>query len=154
MSFERCYLFIQLDQHQIRLEGAYHECLIDRESRYWEVPQTVSLDVASLGAPGGLRYRLGVYHSAGAPTECTDDENARKVPLEALPGMRIQAAASMEKSLGLWKAELSRSLKKSYSFLEARPHISLSGALGKNVSFGQLFGDPYRLAFCTIIQTC
>ncbi|KAG0625143.1 hypothetical protein M758_2G031100 [Ceratodon purpureus] len=120
----------KLDQHQILLEATHHECLIDRESRYWDVPQTVSLDVASSGAREGLRYRLGVHHSAGAPMECMDDENARRVPLGALPGMRIQAGASTEKSVDLWKAELSRSLKKSYSFLEARPRISLSGALG------------------------
>lgn len=132
------------DQYQLLLEAAYHECLIDRESRYWDVPQTVSLDVASLGAaPGGLRYRLGVHHSTGAPTECFGDENARKAPLEALPGMRIQAGASMEKSVSLWKADVNRSLKKSYSFLEARPRVSLSGALGGllGARFDPLFGN-------------
>ena len=80
----------------ILLEAAYYKYLIDHESRYWDVP--ISLDVASLGAPEGLRYRLGVYHSAGSPMECMDNEDTRKVPLGALSGMRIQAGASMEKS--------------------------------------------------------
>jgi hypothetical protein len=124
------------------------------------VPQTVSLDVASLGAaPGGLRYRLGVHHSTGAPMECFGDENARKAPLGALPGMRLQAGASMEKSVSLWKADVNRSLKKSYSFLEARPRFSLSGALGKHsmlriTSFGQLWSDAFCLASWIIILTC
>lgn len=132
------------------MEAAYHECFIDRESRYWDVPQTVSADLASRGAPGGLRYRLGVHHSAGAPVECGGQENARQFPLGALPGLRIQAASSMEKSVDLWKANLSRNVKKSYSFLEARPHISLSGVLGKLtmlriISFGRSWNDAIVL---------
>lgn len=118
----------KLDQHQILLESAYHERYVDRESGYWDVPQTVSLDMASRGAPGGLRYRLGVHHSAGAPQRCGGDDRARKVPSGGLPGLRFQAGASMEKSLDLWKTDPGSN--KSYSFFEARPCISVSGVLG------------------------
>lgn len=142
---------MQFDQHHILLEGAYHECYVDRDSGCWEVPQTISADVASRGALGGLRYRLGVHHSAGAPLRSGGDETAQKSPLGTLPGLRIQAGASMEKSLYLWKGESNRSLKNSYSFLEARSCISLSGVLGKPsvpiiMFIDQIFGNAFCLA--------
>lgn len=113
------------------MKGSFHECYLDREARYWDVPQALSVDVASQGAPGGLRYRLGVHHSAGVPVECGSEERARKIPLGALPGMRVQAAASLEKVLDIWKGNRSFRLQKSYSLLRTRPHISLSGIVGK-----------------------
>ena len=134
---------VQLDQHQILLEAAYHECFLDRESGYWEVPQTVSADVASRGALGGLRYRVGVHHSAGTPLRCVE-EAVLKVPQGTLPGLRIQAAVSLEKSVNLWKGESNRSLKKSYSFLEARPCICLSGVLGNLTVPISIFFDEMR----------
>lgn len=124
----------KLDQQKIVAEAAYHERYVDRESRYWDVPHTVSFDFASLGAPGGFRYRLGVHHSAGSPLECggtRPEVNAGEPPVKALPGLRLQAAASVEKSLNLWKADLESIIsQKSYSLFDARPCISLSGVLG------------------------
>lgn len=139
---------MQLDRHQILTEAAFHECYVDRHARYWEVPQALSVDVASNGARGGLRYRLGVHHSAGVPLECGREDTAHSIPLGALPGTQIQAGASLEKSLDIWKGNTKRKQpksQKSYSLLETRPHISLSGIAGKVGYHLGGFGILYKM---------
>lgn len=126
----------KMQQHHLIMEAAWHQCFVDREARYWEVPQAVSVDVVSARPTAGLRYRLGVHQSAGVPVESGGEVRARKVPLGALPGTWFQAAASLEKSLNLWKdgLHLRHASGKPYSVLGTSPHLSISGIVGGLVS--------------------
>lgn len=125
----------QMQRHHLIMEAAWHQCFVDREARYWEVPQAVSVDVVSARPTAGLRYRLGVHQSAGMPVESGGEVRARKVPLGALPGTWFQAAASLEKSLNLWKdgLHLRHASGKPYSLLGTSPHLSISGIVGRHL---------------------
>ncbi|KAL2650334.1 hypothetical protein R1flu_018462 [Riccia fluitans] len=122
--------------HDWILESAWHEHFVDREARYWEVPQVTTLDVASVGSTSGLRYRLGLHHSAGTPVECPkmDGSILGGVPAGATPGLRAQAALSMEREMHVWKPKQTtcrrRQNKRPYNLLAARPHVTLSGLAG------------------------
>ncbi|KAL3702148.1 hypothetical protein R1sor_020170 [Riccia sorocarpa] len=122
--------------HDIILESAWHEHFVDREARYWEVPQVTTLDVASVGTTSGLRYRLGLHHSAGTPVECPkmDGSVLGGVPAGATPGLRAQAAMSVEREMHVWKPKQAacrrRQNKRPYNLLAARPHVTVSGLAG------------------------
>eukprot|EP00897_Mesotaenium_endlicherianum_P009851 jgi/Mesen1/8895/ME000535S08204 len=108
-----------MKKHAATVEAALHERCVDREGRYWDVPQSLSLDLLSLGAPGGLRYRLG---------GCDKTIDVKAVPFGALPGTRAQAALSLERQVSVWK-DPTRS-KKPYNLLAARPRLTFAGMLG------------------------
>ncbi|EFJ16013.1 hypothetical protein SELMODRAFT_117300 [Selaginella moellendorffii] len=134
-------LLHKLKKHDLSLEAAWHERFMDREARYWDVPQAVSLDIASVGLSSGLYYRLGVHHSSGQSQNCCGGAG-KEIPWGAMPGTCAQAAVSYGKEIDIWKeddAHFGRKLHKPYNLLAARPHITLSGVVGGvvNASLGQ-----------------
>ncbi|MBA0583374.1 hypothetical protein Gorai_014233 [Gossypium raimondii] len=47
-----------LPDHDITLDHAWPELFMDHKGRYWEVPESISLDMSSLPSDSGLLYRL------------------------------------------------------------------------------------------------
>ncbi|KAF9612084.1 hypothetical protein IFM89_038003 [Coptis chinensis] len=52
---------MQLPEHDITLEAAWLELFIDRNGKYWDVPESISLDVSYLIFDSGLRYRAVTF---------------------------------------------------------------------------------------------
>lgn len=119
----------KLRKHDMTLEAAWHECCVDREACYWDVPQTLSLDLSSHGARGGLRYRVGVHRTSGSPVRCEQSSVVKVVPRGAEPGTRAQAAITVEKEVALWKGPTVQT-NRAHNVISARPFLTVSGLLG------------------------
>ncbi|KAI3449024.1 hypothetical protein Pfo_005689 [Paulownia fortunei] len=125
--------------HDITLEAAWPELFIDHKGKYWEVPESISLDCSSLVSESGLRYRFGIHKNSGHP-QAVDSVNA-ETPLALLPGLFAKAAFSYEKSKDLWRqketkedviieTEQGQFWRPSYDIRLREPHAAISGILG------------------------
>ncbi|XP_073144814.1 protein TRIGALACTOSYLDIACYLGLYCEROL 4, chloroplastic [Henckelia pumila] len=132
-------LFHKLPDHDITLEAAWPELFIDRKGKYWEVPESISLDCSSLVSESGLRYRFGIHKNNGFPQAVGSIDG--ETPLPLLPGICAKAAFSYEKSKDLWrqieteedvikKAETDQSWHPSYDIRFKEPHAAISGIMG------------------------
>ncbi|PIA32553.1 hypothetical protein AQUCO_04400029v1 [Aquilegia coerulea] len=129
----------KLPQHDITLEAAWPELFIDRNGRYWDVPESVSLDMMSLVSDSGLRYRFGVHKNSGNP-QAVNATNGDP-PLALMPGVCAKASFSYEKSRDFWRQmekqkdiiiQTSRGkfLWPSYDVRLKEPHAAISGIVG------------------------
>ncbi|XP_050237908.1 protein TRIGALACTOSYLDIACYLGLYCEROL 4, chloroplastic [Mercurialis annua] len=131
-------LFHQLPSHDITLEAAWPELFLDHKARYWDVPESISLDMASLISDSGFRYRFGLHKNNGRPkaVNATNDES----PLALMPGICAKAAFSYEKSKDFWRKKLTKdngakegkgSISSSpYDVRLGQPHAAISGIIG------------------------
>ncbi|KAF2291987.1 hypothetical protein GH714_000046 [Hevea brasiliensis] len=132
-------LFQQLPSHDITLEAAWPELFIDHKGRYWDVPESISLDMSSLVSESGFRYRFGIHKSNGHPkaVNAINDEP----PLALMPGLCGKASFSYEKSKDLWrkkqtkkdimtKADKGWIWRPSYDVRLSEPHAAISGIVG------------------------
>ncbi|XP_048440131.1 protein TRIGALACTOSYLDIACYLGLYCEROL 4, chloroplastic-like [Pyrus x bretschneideri] len=95
-----------LPYHDITLEAAWPELFVDHKGKYWDVPESISLDMSSLVSKSGLRYHIGVHKNSGHPqaVNSIDDE----APPSLMPGFCAKAAFSYEKSQDLWSQNETR----------------------------------------------
>ncbi|KAK1382731.1 hypothetical protein POM88_020466 [Heracleum sosnowskyi] len=94
-------LFWQLPNHDITLEAAWPELFVDHKGNYWDVPESISLDCASVVSESGLRYRLGLHNNRGKHLAGNQlDDGA---PPALMPGLCAKAAFSYEKSRDIWR---------------------------------------------------
>lgn len=125
----------KLQQHEILMEGAWNDTCVDARGQYWNVPQTLSVDVVSAGLSSGIRYRAGVCHSTGVGEPL--GQAAIEVPLDALAGTRARIAVSVENQVNLWKGAR-KTFSKRYNHLASQPHVTVSciigGILSANIS--------------------
>lgn len=117
----------KLEKHDIVIEAAWNDKCVDRQGRYWNVPETLSLDLVSTGSSSGLRYRIGVHHITGVSEPI--GQVAATVPSGALPGTHAQAAVSIENEVCIWK-DTRHKLRKPYNLLESHPHATASSIIG------------------------
>ncbi|XP_031482313.1 protein TRIGALACTOSYLDIACYLGLYCEROL 4, chloroplastic [Nymphaea colorata] len=131
--------FHKFSHHDVTLEAAWPELFIDRNGTYWEVPASVSLDLASLVSKSGLRYRFGIHKNGGHPqplnTTCLD------VPASLMPGWCAKAAFSYEKNMDIWREKDNpqdaivrtkerKFLRIPYDIRMNEPHSAVSGLIG------------------------
>jgi len=124
--------FLQLSDHDLTVEAAWPQLFVDHKGRYWDVPESISVDLASLAARPGLRYRFGMHKNNGSPqaTNATDSDT----PLSLLPGLCAKAAVTYDKIKYLWR---NFEPEEEYEGLDPRdtaleyPHASVSGIIGK-----------------------
>ncbi|KAL0429413.1 UNVERIFIED_CONTAM: protein TRIGALACTOSYLDIACYLGLYCEROL 4, chloroplastic [Sesamum radiatum] len=132
-------LFHKLPDHDITLEAAWPELFIDHKGKYWEVPESVSLDCSSLVSESGFRYRFGLHKNNGAPQAF--DSTIADAPVALLPGVCAKAGFSYEKSKDLWRqketkkdliihTEIGQYLRPAYDIRLKEPHAALSGIIG------------------------
>lgn len=130
---------MQLPDHDITLEAAWPELFIDHKGKYWEVPESISLDCSSLVTDSGLRYRFGLHKNSGSP-QALDSTNA-ETPVALLPGLCTKAAFSYEKSKDLWRLKETKDdvmvetedgqvLRSPYDVRLKDPHAAISGIIG------------------------
>lgn len=131
----------KLPEHDITLEAAWPERFIDHKGRYWDVPESISLDCSSLISLSGLRYRFGIHKNNGQPIPV---DNTNDSPSPALmPGVCAKAAFSYEKQKDIWREKekdmdlfIARDEKvyfrPAYDVRLKEPHATLSGIIGGN----------------------
>ncbi|KAM1018862.1 hypothetical protein ACFX2I_040311 [Malus domestica] len=71
----------QLYYHDITLEAAWPELFVDHKGKYWDLPESISLDMSSLVSESGLQYRIGVHKNIQA-VNSVDGE----APTSVMPG--------------------------------------------------------------------
>ncbi|KAL6981379.1 hypothetical protein U1Q18_023007 [Sarracenia purpurea var. burkii] len=129
---------MQLPNHDITVEAAWPELYIDHTGKYWEVPESISLDCSSLVSESGFRYRFGLHKNGGHPQA---DNSSHGVPLALMPGLCAKAAFSFENSKDLWRqmetkqdviieTEKGRFWRPAYDVRLKEPHAAISGIIG------------------------
>ncbi|KAL8253978.1 hypothetical protein R6Q59_032199 [Mikania micrantha] len=133
-------LFHKLSNHDITLEAAWPELFVDRNSKYWEMPESISLDCLSLVSEAGLRYRFGI-HKNGGNAKAVDFVDGQP-PASLSPGVCAKAAFSYEKCKDLWrkpetkedlalvKRERGEFRNTAYDIRMKEPHATISGIFG------------------------
>lgn len=130
---------LQLPEHDVTLEAAWPELFIDHKGRYWEVPESISLDCSSLVSENGLRYRFGLHKNGGHPRAV--DNVTDEPPLSLMQGICGKAAFSYEKSKDFWRVKATkkdviietdeaRFYRPTYDIRLREPHAAVSGIIG------------------------
>lgn len=132
-------LYHQLPDHDITLDAAWPELFMDHKGKYWEVPESISLDMSSVSSDSGLLYRFGIHKNSGHPQafNAVDGE----APSALMPGLCAKAAFSYEKCKDIWrqmeakedvfvKTDKGSFWRPSYDVRLKEPHAAISGIIG------------------------
>ncbi|CAA6673853.1 unnamed protein product [Spirodela intermedia] len=143
----------KLPNHDVTVEAAWPELFIDKNGKYWDVPSSLSLDVASLVSDSGLRYRFGLHKSSGHPQPLNSSGSDDKIPLALMPGFCAKAALSYEKNRDFWREkdkDSGSNLEKEMPWLSPyderlkEPHASISAILEPK------FQEKEESIFCNV----
>ncbi|KAI4302849.1 hypothetical protein MLD38_038548 [Melastoma candidum] len=138
-SRKKLMLFSKVPNHDIFMEAAWPGLFIDGKGRYWDVPESLSLDFLSHATDDGFRYRFGIHKNGGHPQAVNATEG--EVPSTLMPGLCAMAAFSYEKSRDFWRQEETREdvvietekglfWRPAYDVRLKEPHASVSGIIG------------------------
>ncbi|KAI3988938.1 hypothetical protein MKX01_016509 [Papaver californicum] len=104
--------FLQLPDYDITMEAAWPELFVDQNGGYWNVPESVSLDLSSIVSESGLRYRnsfriwievpFGLQNVSGQPQPLSDS-TIGEPHLNLMPRLCAKAGFSYEKSRDIWR---------------------------------------------------
>lgn len=138
VKFTTC-VYLQLPDHDITLDAAWPELFMDHKGKYWEVPESISLDMSSVSSDSGLLYRFGIHKNSGHPQafNAVDGE----APSALMPGLCAKAAFSYEKCKDIWrqmeakedvfvKTDKGSFWRPSYDVRLKEPHAAISGIIG------------------------
>lgn len=132
----------ELPHHNITFQASWPGLFVDKKGTYWDVPLSLSADLASVGSSSGLSYHLLLQQNSGEP-KCFGGDETDDVPTALLPGLCAKVAISMKKSIDAWRKKEDK-LKKvqPYDVFLSDSHVSLTGIVG-GVASGYL-GDCSR----------
>jgi len=136
---------LQLPDHDLTVEAAWPQLFLDHKGKYWDVPESLSVDLSSLLSPSGLRYHVGIHKNGGNPQQVNAMDG--NLPLSLLPGLCVKTAISYEKIKYLWRDKGAVEQKNEeveqvneemvpYDVLLKEPHSAVSGMIG---NFSRLF---------------
>ncbi|EEC70322.1 hypothetical protein OsI_01191 [Oryza sativa Indica Group] len=130
----------KLPHQNITLEASWPGLFIDKNGVYWDVPLSLSADLASVGSESGLSYHVLLQQNSGEPKCFGGGEETSDVPVALLPGLCAKAAVSIKKSIDVWRKKEDK-LKnvQPYDVFLSEPHVSFTGIIGA-VASGS-FGD-------------
>ncbi|XVF33677.1 hypothetical protein REPUB_Repub17cG0188700 [Reevesia pubescens] len=128
----------KLPDHDITLDAAWPELFVDDKGNFWEVPESISLDMSSLPSDSGLLYRFGIHKSSGHPQALNALDS--EVPSALMPGICAKAAFSYEKSKDIWRRKETKEdlivktdkgsfWRPSYDVRLKEPHAAISGII-------------------------
>ncbi|WCJ23068.1 hypothetical protein M5689_005114 [Euphorbia peplus] len=130
-------VYHQLPAHDITLEAAWPELFLDHKGGYWDVPESISLDMASLVSDSGFRYRFGIHKNGGHPDSISAASD--EPPSALTPGLCGKAAFSYENAKDFWRKkqqskkeamEKGWAWRSSYDVRLSEPHAKVSGIIG------------------------
>lgn len=129
---------MQLPDHDLTLETAWPQLFVDHKGKYWDVPESISIDLSSLVSDSGLRYQIGIHKNGGNPQAVNAIDGTP--PLSLLPGLCAKAALTYEKIKYFWRdKEAAEDLKQEtdkvlpYDVRLTEPHAAISGIMGNFV---------------------
>lgn len=121
---------MQLPDHDLTVEAAWPQLFVDHKGKYWDVPESISVDLSSLVSESGLRYRFGIHKNGGNPQAINATDSSP--PLSLLPGLCAKAAFTYEKIKYFWRdKEAEEDQRSSYDVRLRKPHAAVSGIIGK-----------------------
>lgn len=127
-------VFHKLADHDLTLEAAWPQLFVDHKGKYWDVPESLSVDLSSLVSESGLRYRFGIHKNGGIPKAMNATEG--NPPLSLLPGLCAKAAFSYEKTKYFWrdKGDVEKENEEVFPYDERlkEPHAAVSGMFGSS----------------------
>ncbi|XP_027336650.1 protein TRIGALACTOSYLDIACYLGLYCEROL 4, chloroplastic [Abrus precatorius] len=125
-------VFHKLPDHDLTLEAAWPQLFVDHKGKYWDVPESISVDLSSLVSESGLRYHFGIHKNGGDPQTVNTTEGSP--PLSLLPGFCAKASVSYEKIKDFWREkeaeEQQEDTVKPYDVRLKEPHAAISGIIG------------------------
>ncbi|KAK6160927.1 hypothetical protein DH2020_004308 [Rehmannia glutinosa] len=83
--------------HNLTVEATSLALFVDRFGKYWDVPFTLAVDLASLASDSGTSCHFCINHTAGSPKQCKD-QPVSPVPPSLLPGLCAKCAFSFKKN--------------------------------------------------------
>ncbi|XP_045791039.1 protein TRIGALACTOSYLDIACYLGLYCEROL 4, chloroplastic-like [Trifolium pratense] len=125
--------FHELPEHDLTVEAAWPQLFVDHKGRYWDVPESISVDLSSFVSDSGLRYRFGIHKNNGNPQAINSTDS--DTPLSLLPGLCAKAAFTYDKIKYFWKnKEIEKEYKKltPYDVRLKEPHAAVSGIIGSS----------------------
>ncbi|OIW00968.1 hypothetical protein TanjilG_16217 [Lupinus angustifolius] len=133
----------KLPEHDLTLEAAWPQLFVDHKGKYWDVPESISLDLASVISDSGLRYHFGLHENRGNPQAVNAIDG--KPPLSLLPGLCAKAAFTYEKIKHFWRDEEAAKEAEQdrepdpdkvlpYDSRLSVPHAAISGIMGGSCS--------------------
>ncbi|KAL6627619.1 hypothetical protein ACP70R_031345 [Stipagrostis hirtigluma subsp. patula] len=130
-----------LPHQNLTLEASWPGLFVDKKGVYWDVPLSLSADLASVGSSSGLSYHLLLQQNSGEP-KCFGGET-NDAPIALLPGLCAKAAISIKKSIDIWRKKEDK-LKgvQPYDVFLSDSHVSFTSIVGA-VASGYL-GDCSR----------
>ncbi|XP_027908418.1 protein TRIGALACTOSYLDIACYLGLYCEROL 4, chloroplastic [Vigna unguiculata] len=125
-------LYRKLPQHDLTVEVALPQLFLDHKGKYWDVPVSLSVDLASLLSPSGLRWRVGLHKNGGNPQQVNATDG--NPPLSLQPGLCLKGATSYEKIIYFWRdkstAEEGNEEVVPYDVRLNEPHSAVFGVIG------------------------
>jgi len=138
---------LQLPQHDLTVEVAWPQLFLDHKGKYWDVPESLSVDLASLLSPSGLRWRVGLHKNGGNPQQVNATDG--NPPLSLQPGLCLKGATSYEKIKYFWRdkstAEEGNEEVVPYDVRLNEPHSAVFGVIG---NFSTLYGMRISIKVC------
>ncbi|KAL2319511.1 hypothetical protein Fmac_028480 [Flemingia macrophylla] len=127
-------LFHKLPDHDLTLEAAWPQLFVDHMGKYWDVPESLSVDLSSLLSESGLRYHVGIHKNGGIPKAM--NATYSNPPLSLLPGLCAKAAFSHEKTKYFWrdKSAVEQENEEVFPYDDRlkEPHAAVSGIIGSS----------------------
>lgn len=122
---------MQLPRQNVTFEASWPGLFVDKRGVYWDVPLSLSADLASVGSSSGLSYHLLLQQNSGEP-KCFGGNETSDVPIALLPGFCAKAAVSIKKSIDAWRKKEDK-LKnvQPYDVFLSDSHVSFTGIVGK-----------------------
>jgi len=91
-----------LPHQNVTVQASCPGLYVDKKGVYWDVPLSLSADLASVGSSSGLSYHLFLQQNSGEPKYFGGDETS-EVPIALLPSLCVKAAVSIKKSIDAWR---------------------------------------------------
>jgi hypothetical protein len=134
---------LQLPHQNLTFQASWPGLFVDKKGAYWDVPLSLSADLASVGSSSGLSYHVLLQQNSGAP-KCFGGDETNDVPVALLPGLCAKAAISIKKSIDVWRRKEDK-LKnvQPYDVFLSDSHVSFTGIVGKHSTFHLILINDY-----------
>ncbi|KAF8672572.1 hypothetical protein HU200_049258 [Digitaria exilis] len=120
----------KLPRHNVTFQASWPGLFVDKKGVYWDVPLSLSSDLASVGSSSGLSYHLLLQQNSGEP-KCFGGDETSDVPIALLPGLCAKAAVSIKKSIDAWRKKEDKIKNvQPYDIFLSDSHVSFTGIVG------------------------